>query len=213
VALLKHAITLTTILNDGNKIMTLTRFLRVALLATFSVLLAACAKDNMKPESADMAEKPMVQAQEEMIGELYEAHHDGRIYVFYDRGLYEGFKKTGHTAYMMARIGGGPKGETIKFALTGKDKKKREGIISVDLFDGKLKASETFYGEVYAEGRIYVFDSYAGMENFRKIGEAPLRYTEIGSGPKGETVVYVLNSNNKKKKPVAMIEAFKKMNG
>ena len=192
--------------------MTLNKLSRAALLAAFSVVLVACAKDTMKPETASTAEKPMAEAQEAMISELYEAHHDGRIYVFYDRGLYEGFKKTGHTAYMMARIGGGPKGETVKFALTGKDKKKREGIPSVDLFDGKLKASDSFYGEVYAEGRIYVFGSYAEMENFRKIGEAPLRYTEIGAGPKGETVVYVLNGSNKKKKPVEMIEAFKKMN-
>ena len=132
--------------------MTLNKLSRAALLAAFSVVLVACAKDTMKPETASTAEKPMAEAQEAMISELYEAHHNGRIYVFYDRGLYEGFKKTGHTAYMMARIGGGPKGETIKFALTGKDNKKREGIPSVDLFDGKLKASDSFYGEVYAEG-------------------------------------------------------------
>lgn len=185
---------------------------KAASVMAFSLAMVGCAKDTMKQEAAPMAKKAAAEATMPMINELYEAHHDGRIYVFYDRALYEGFKKTGHTAYMLARIGGGPKGETIKFALTGKDKKKREGIPSVDLFDGKIQASEVFYGETYAEGRIYVFASYEEMVNFRKIGEAPLRYTEIGAGPKGETVVYALNKSNKKKKPVAMIEAFKKMN-
>jgi hypothetical protein len=64
-----------------------------------------------------------------------------------------------------------------------------------------------------SEGRIYVFNNFQDMSDVRKVGEAPYRFTEIGTGPKGETVVYVLNKTNKKKKPVALIDAFKKKNG
>ncbi|ARU54523.1 hypothetical protein OLMES_0419 [Oleiphilus messinensis] len=144
--------------------------------------------------------------------DLYEVHHEGRIFVFDDFGLYQDFLKLGETPYTLTRIGAGPKGETIKFGLTSADKKKQSGIASVDLVDGKLAPAEAFYGEMRMEGRIYVFDNLEDMQTVRKTGEAPLRYTQIGTGPKGETVVYVLNSSNKKKKPVALIEQFNKHN-
>ena len=188
---------------------------KIGLVAVIGAALVGCAKDDVKPAAvAEVSPPPATEAAASAatLSSLFEAHDDGRIYLFYDQALYKDFIKTGHTAYMVARIGAGPKGETVKFALTGKDKKKREGIPSIDLFEGKLSAADKFYGETYAEGRIYVFGSYAEMENFRKVGEAPLRFTEIGAGPNGETVVYVLNSNNKKKKPVQMIEAFNRMN-
>ena len=43
--------------------------------------------------------------------------------------------------------------------------------------------------------------------------EAPYRYTMIGAGPKGETVVIVLNKDNKKKHPETQIAAFMAMHG
>ena len=67
-------------------------------------------------------------------------------------------------------------------------------------------------GETRLENRIYVFDSIDDMKAVREVDEASLRYTDIGSGPKDETVVYVLHSDNKKVKPVALIEEFKKRN-
>lgn len=167
-------------------------------------------------ETKDMpVEQPMASAaaEETTVPALYEVHRDGRIYFFYDKALYQSFLKTGHTAYMVARIAAGPKGETLKFALTGKDKKKRSGIPSIDLIEGNAKPASPFYGELRAEGRIYVFNNLDDMHSMRKVGEAPYRYTDIGAGPKGETVVYVLNKSNKKKKPVALIEVFQKENG
>jgi len=44
------------------------------------------------------------------------------------------------------------------------------------------------------------------------VGEVPLCYTDIGSGPKGETFEYALNSSNKKARPETMIALFQKMN-
>jgi hypothetical protein len=49
------------------------------------------------------------------------------------------------------------------------------------------------------------------MSDYLKHGEVALTYTEIGSGPKGETVIYALNKESSKQgKPVAAIERFQK---
>lgn len=144
--------------------------------------------------------------------ELYEVHHDGRIYIFYDRDLYATFIDLKHTAYSFNRIGDGPNGETLVFGLTGDDKKKTSGIPSVELYDGSL-TPDNFYGEMLLDGRIYVFDAYPEMEAVRKNHEAAYRLTDIGAGPNGETVVYVLTSENKKKRPEALIAKFKSMHG
>ncbi len=142
---------------------------------------------------------------------LYEVHKDGRIYLFYDTHSYHDFKQTGHVNYMFSRIGAGPKGETLVFGLTGKDKKKRSGIPSVMIYDGEHKPT-SFYGEAILEGRIYVFDDYREMQTFRQTGEAAYRFTDIGSGPNGETVVFVLTKQNKKKRPDALVKEFKHRN-
>ncbi len=196
-------------INDNNSFL---KTLKVAALTTTIAMgVAACASKSGEPMVEEQSAKAEMQTNS--VAALYEVHHDGRIYMFYDRELYKDFVKTGHTAYMVARIAAGPNGETLKFALTGEDKKKREGIPSIDLYEGAVNAAEPFYGEMRAEGRIYVFDSYEDMKTVRKLGEAPLRFTQIGGGPKGETVIYVRNSSNKKEKPVALIEAFQKANG
>ncbi len=140
---------------------------------------------------------------------LYEAHQDGRIYLFYDHELFMDFMKTGHTAYMFSRIGAGPGGETMVFALTDADKKKRSGITSVELVDGKMMP-KAFYGETLHDGRVYVFTDYELMQSFRRTHEAAYRYTDIGSGYGGKTVVYVLTKEASKEKPTAAIAMFKK---
>jgi hypothetical protein len=188
--------------------------LRILSLSTMVVFgIAGCATNSSNTETQTVEPSQAQKMDTSVVPELYEVHHEGRIYFFYDSALYKSFLKTGHTAYMVARIAAGPKGETLKFALTGKDKKKLSGIPSIDLLEGNAKPGEPFYGEMRSEGRIYVFNNFQDMSDVRKVGEAPYRFTEIGTGPKGETVVYVLNKTNKKKKPVALIDAFKKKNG
>lgn len=187
------------------------RSIKFILTATVFTTLIGCASNE--PKQADVATEAKTEvAVEANNDELYEVHHDGRIYIFDDYKLYQNFNKLGHTPYILARIGAGPKGETIKFGLTSQDKKKQSGIASVDMYDGTLAPAENFYGEMRSEGRIYVFSTLKDMNDVRKIGEASYRFTDIGAGPEGETVVYVLNKSNKKKKPVALMEAFKQRN-
>lgn len=176
-------------------------------LVAATTLLTACGGANVK--SDDMAASaPALNNQD-----LYEVHEEGRIYVFDDRDAYESFLKVGETPFRKVRIGDGPHGETVVFGLTNDEKKKMSGIASVDMFDGHLNGAQGFYGEARMEGRIYVFQSLEEMNEARQVGEVPLRYTDIASGPEGETVVYALNSHNKKKKPVELIAKFKQMNG
>ncbi len=171
----------------------LSRQINRLLLVVAALSMAACAANTTTAEKDDL---------------LLEAHEDGRIHIFYDKETFAGFMQNGETSYRLTRIGAGPNGETIVFGLTGEDKKKRSGIPAVEIFDGK-RQSENFYGEMYRHGRIYVFDNYQDMKAVRDTGHAAYFYTEIASGPKGETVIYVLNSDNKKKKPVDLIKAFK----
>lgn len=146
------------------------------------------------------------------VAEVYEVEHEGRFYSFYDFATYQSFMDVGETAYRLTRIGGGPNGQTLVFGLAKADKKKGANTPAAMLWDGKAQAAEEFYGEMRKHGRIYVFSNKADMDAVRQIGEPSYMYTEIGGGPKGETVVYVLNKNNKKKRPDALIAKFKKLN-
>lgn len=169
-----------------------------------SLLLTACAGSNTKSDQDMMAAELNNQ-------DMYEVHEEGRIYIFDDFATYESFLEVGETSYRKVRIGDGPKGETLVFGLTSEDKKKTSGIASIDMYDGKLKGAEGFYGETRMDGRIFVFQSLEEMNQARIVGEVPLRYTDIAAGPEGETVVYALNSSNKKHQPVELIKKFKMM--
>jgi len=181
------------------------KFNKTLLCSLAALALTGCATNSAKPTASA--------ALEANNNDFYEVHtEEGRIYAFDDWDTYQSFLTVGETPYVLARIGEGPKGQTVKFGLTSADKKKREGIAVVDMYDGKLAAAEDFYGELRSEGRIYVFDRYEDIIAVRTTGEAPLRFTEIGTGPKGETVVYVLRGDNKKVKPVALMSKFNNMN-
>lgn len=184
----------------------LKQMLKGAAALLVAVSLTACSGHDMKKSEARKA--PVAAA----AVELYEVHEDGRIYLFDRKDTYEEFLSVGETPYRLTRIGAGPKGQTIVFGLHKSDKKKKSGIPHVELTDGNVNANGPFYGEMRSEGRIYVFSAYQDMVDVRTVGEAPYRFTQIGEGPKGETVVFVLNKGNKKKRPDALIATFKKRN-
>lgn len=180
-----------------------------ALVTGAMIALTGCQTNQAKQEET----KPVAAAQLNN-DDLYEVMQEGRYYVFDDYKTYQSFLTVGETSYRKVFIGGGPKGETLVYGLTGKDKKKMSGIASVDMFNGDLNGAEDFYGEMRGEdGRLYVFSTLEDMEDVRLVGEAPYRFTQIAAGPQGQTVVFVLNKSNKKKQPVELMAKFKKMNG
>lgn len=136
-------------------------------------------------------------------------HENGRLYVLGDPKLQQIFIETNEVALARTRIGEGPDGRTLVFGMN-KDDASRGGPTAAEmLYDGKLVPAGPFYGEVTKDGRFYVFIEWKDMADYLKHGEVPLAYTEIGAGPKGETVVYALNKETaKQSKPVAAIERF-----
>jgi len=138
-------------------------------------------------------------------------HENGRVYVLGDSTLQRIFKETNEVALTRTRIGEGPNGNTLIFGMT-KDDAKRGGPTDAEMmYDGKLVPAGPFYGEVVKNGRYYVFAEWKDIADYLKQGEVSLTYTEIGAGPKGETVIYALNKESAKQgKPVASIERFRK---
>ncbi|WP_040728272.1 hypothetical protein [Thiomicrorhabdus sp. Kp2] len=177
-------------------------------LVTASIALTGCNSTETKTAETKPAEVKSAAMASSIT--LFEAHHEGRINQFYDQKTFDSYMSVGETAYRLTRIGSGPNGETVVFGLPKADKKKGAETPAAMLWDGKYEVT-SFYGEMYKHGRIYVFNEKADMDFVRKIGEPSYMYTEIGAGPKGETVVFVLNKNNKKKKPVELMAQFKSM--
>ena len=189
------------------------RTINTILAGSLALTLAACANTDAENTQVVKQDAAKVAAVELNNDDLYEVHAEGRLYVFDDYKTYQEFLEVGETSFRQTFIGAGPAGQTVVFGMTSKDKKKHfSKIAGYNLYMGNQSASENFYGEARLENRIYVFDRIEDMKTVRETGEAPLRYTDIGSGPKGETVVYVLRGDNKKVKPVALIAEFKKRN-
>ncbi|MCV6610088.1 MAG: hypothetical protein OIF55_04875 [Amphritea sp.] len=180
-----------------------------AAVAGITLSLTACQSNEAKTEMA-AAPAPAVELNNQ---DLYEVDHEGRHYVFDDFATYQEFLTVGETSYRKVFIGGGPHGETLVFGLRGEDKKKLTGLAGVEMYNGNMPAAEDFYGEMRGEdGRLYVFSTLEDMEAVRATGEAAYRLTQIGTGPQGQTVVFVLNGSNKKKYPAELIARFNEMN-
>lgn len=177
-----------------------------------AVLLAAGAMtgcSGMESKQAVAADAPVAATQSANNEDLYVVYHDGRINIFYDFGTYMEFMSVGETAFRKTLIGAGPNGETLMYGLTKADKKKASGIPSIDMMEGRLAPAADFYGEIVADGRINVFDDWSLFKEFMQHGEVPYRLTDIGAGPNGETLVYALTKETKKKRPEALIAKFK----
>lgn len=176
-----------------------------------SFALTACNSTETKTAEVKPAEMSVPATTEQAsVITIFESHDEGRINQFYDYKTFASYKAVGETAYRLTRIGAGPNGETVVFGLPKADKKKGANTPAAMLWDGKSEAGK-FYGEMYKNNRIYVFNDKADMDFVRKVGEPVYMFTEIGAGPKGETVVYVLNKKNKKHKPTDLMAEFKGM--
>lgn len=186
-----------------------------ALAAALTVsALSGCAMHQTasKPEAEpkkEMAASPAASAPTEHFFIVY--HENGRIYPIADVKNYLAFLETDELMFTRTRIGAGPEGETIVFGIEKKEADSPRKPSKAELFfDGKYTPTGPFYGEIVRHGRIHVFGSWADFKDFLVNKEIAYTYTEIGAGPKGETVIYALNKETAKKgRPVELIEAFK----
>lgn len=194
------------------------RMVSAAILLGFSLSgLAGCAtaqgvaKGEDKTGAAEAVSQEIVAAQPQ---QYYEAHKDGRIWVFGNDKVYKEFLAGKEVAYVLTRIGAGPKRETVVFGLTKDESKDVSGLPQIALFEGRQEAAaDGFYGEVHKDGRHYVFDGWKEMKDFRHSGEAPYVFTYVATGPERATVVYARSKEQSKQAPDALIATFRQFHG
>jgi hypothetical protein len=72
-----------------------------------------------------------------------------------------------------------------------------EQIAAYQFYRVALTSAWPFYGEIRQDEVIYVFRRAGDMTEMNSIGEPVFRYTDIGGGPNGERVIYVLAKEEK----------------
>ncbi len=172
-----------------------------------ALTLSGCATDMQQAKS------PAAQATAPLAKEFYVVlPENGRIYAFGDTKNYFDFLAHAEVALTRTQIGAGPDGKTVVYGITKDDVKKNTPSLAEQIFQDKLGAGDDFYGEVFKNGRYYVFGNLKDMKAFSAFGEVPYSYTDIGAGPTGETLVWVMNKDSYKKgKPTSTIDRFSKM--
>ncbi len=191
------------------------RFFPYAFSALALSLMAGCASQPTAPASAPAAApakaEPAKEAKAENFFIVY--HENGRIYPIADVKNYLEFLHTGELTFTRTRIGAGPNGETIVFGIEKKEADDLNKPAKAESFyDGKLAPTGPFYGEIIRDGRFYVFGSWHDFQDYLKNKEVTFTFTEIGTGPRGETVIYALNKDTVKQgRPVTLIEQFRKL--
>lgn len=140
-------------------------------------------------------------------------HENGRIYAMTEPNIYLGLMEHNEVPLTRARIGGGPEGETLIFGITSKDGKQLDKpTMAESIYDGQAKGFGDFYGEVVRNGRYHVFGEWKDFQDYLAHKEITFTYTEVGAGPKGETVIYALNDKTKNAgRPLALVEQFNKL--
>lgn len=138
-------------------------------------------------------------------------HENGRIYPIADAKNYLEFLHNNELIFTRTRIGAGPEGETLVFGIEKKEADDLAKPAKAELFyDGKYEPTGLFYGEVIRDGRFYVFGEWKDFKDYLAHKEITFTFAEIGTGPKGETVIYALNKDSVKQgRPARLIEQFK----
>lgn len=138
----------------------------------------------------------------------------GRVHAFGDLRNYADFLLHGEIALTRTAIGAGPGGKTIVYGITADDVKANRPSEAEKILAAGAAEPANFYGEVFRDGRFFLFGSLKDMTEFAAFGEVPYSYTDIGAGPQGETLVFVMNKDSYAKgKPMERLERFKALRG
>jgi hypothetical protein len=138
-------------------------------------------------------------------------HENGRIYPIADAKNYLAFLDVDELIYTRTRVGAGPAGETVVFGIQKKEADDlNKPSLAEQFYDGKMDVAGPFYGEVVRDGRFYVFGEWKDFKDYLAHKEITFTFAEIGTGPKGETVIYALNKNTVKEgRPDSLIKQYK----
>lgn len=111
--------------------------------------------------------------------DYYEHHRDGKIYVLAEADDLKTFLQGKKVALDLTLRGGGPKGETLVFAVATPENFKRQGFGAVEMYYGRRPGRERcFYAEVYKNGIYYLFDDWQTLDDFRFKGSFRTLATE-----------------------------------
>jgi hypothetical protein len=188
------------------------KWLRAGIAAGAALLIGACATGG-GGSAAPTAAKPAAPTAASFYAVAENAKLN-RLYVFGDTKNYLQYLAHGEVTYTRSRIGAGPGGKSVVFGITSADVKAKQPSIGELVYDRKLAGGTEFYGEYFKGGRFYVFGDWNDFNDFQQRGEVTYTFTEIGTGPKGETIVYGLNKNTVKAgRPVALVKQFQALRG
>lgn len=138
----------------------------------------------------------------------------GRVHAFGDLRNYADFLQHGEVALTRTGVGAGPGGKTIVYGITGDDVKNNQPSRAEQILAASAPAPQAFYGEVFRDGRFFLFGSLKDLIEFVAHAEVPYSFTEVGAGPKGETLVLVMNKDSYAKgKPADRLARFKALRG
>jgi hypothetical protein len=191
------------------------RLLPYAFSALALGLMAGCASQQTAPASAPApkVEAPKAEAAATVDNFFLIYHENGRIYPIADAKNYLEFLHTGELIFTRTRVGAGPNGATLVFGIERKETSDLTKPAKAELFfDGKYEPTGPFYGEVIRDGRFLVFGTWHDFKDYLKNKEITFTFTEVGTGPKGETVIYALNKETVKQgRPVKLVEQFRNL--
>jgi hypothetical protein len=181
--------------------------MRLSALTVLSIVAAGCAA---QPASAPASAAVPAAATASAV-ELYMVLPEtGRIHAFGDTKNYFDYLAHGENTLTRTKIGEGPGGKTLVFGITDADVKENKPSRGEQILSGAIPAGGAFYGEIMRGGRYFLFGELKDMRDFAAFGEVPYSYTDIGAGPKGETIVMVMNKDSYEKgRPTARLQRFK----
>lgn len=178
--------------------------------ALAAVLLAGCATSTPPAASASAPAASTHATAAAPVQYFAVLPEDGRYYLFGDAQLYLSYLQLGEVALTHTRIGASPTQTTVVFGMTNADAKSDKPLAAEILFDGKATTTSPFYGEAFKDGRYYVFNDLKDMNIFLEHGEAALAFTDIGAGPNGASLVWVMNNQSMQKgRPLETMAMFK----
>ena len=178
------------------------------------------AYDKAAAAASQSSDKAAAVVAAENNDDYYQVHHAGRIYAFSDFKDYQIWRQTGEVPLVVTHIGAGPNGETVKMQLNKEEAKAMETTVGFKgaaqrMFEGELLGKrDAFYGEIFGDSRVYVFEDGADLQAFQSAGHVACGITQIGAGPDGKSVVFAQSCENAaKRKPDAAMARFKQNYG
>jgi hypothetical protein len=130
--------------------------------------------------------------------DYYEYHLDNEILVLADKKDVKVYLTANEIPLRVTRIGGGPNGERLVFALMKNEAKAMEKKVGYkggaqQMYEGTLEGNDKgFYGEVLKGGRYVVFGSWQDLQAYRQSGA--MNEVSAGTAADGKPVTFTTDS-------------------